>query len=83
MYLGLIIGLILFLCAYMGFKQGLRLGMNTAKGIVPDAIRSPITIIKEHKLSKEQEKKRAKEEAEFMKMLAYNGEAMPKEVDNE
>jgi hypothetical protein len=81
--LGIPIGLILIVCTYAGFRQGLRLGMTVAKGTIPDAIKNPITIMKEHKLTKEQEKKRAKEEAEFMAMLAYTGESILREVDNE
>lgn len=78
---GLIIGLVLFLCAYTGFKQGLRLGMNTSKGVIPKPIRNPLTVIDEIKLTKEQRKKQEEEQKWFDEMLAFNGER--KKVTNE
>lgn len=79
--LSLIIGLVLFFMCYLGFRQGLRLGMQTAKGNIPQAIRSPLTVIEEVKLSREQQKRREQEEKEFLEMLAFNGER--KKVNNE
>ena len=38
---------LLFLCLYLGFRTGLRLGMQTAKGIVPPKIKSPVEAVKE------------------------------------
>lgn len=29
------LAIVLFLCLYLGFRQGLRLGMQTAKGQIP------------------------------------------------
>ena len=41
------VGTLLFLCAFLGFRQGLRLGMQTAKGIVPPKLKSPVEVVKE------------------------------------
>lgn len=37
----------LFVCFAIGYKEGLRLGMRSAKGLEPKPIKSPITAIKE------------------------------------
>jgi hypothetical protein len=40
------VGILLFLCLYLGFRTGLRLGMQTAKGNVPPKI-DPVKAVKE------------------------------------
>lgn len=73
------LAIVLFLCLFLGFKQGLRLGMNTAKGIVPEKIKSPVTVIKEviH------DAKEAKKDDEFLKglsnLMAYDGNSQEEE----
>lgn len=32
------LAIVLFLCTFLGFKQGIRLGMQTAKGQIPPKI---------------------------------------------
>lgn len=69
-----ITGMALFSCALLGFKWGLRLGMEAAKGITPDKIKNPVKAIHDLKTDIDQSKK-AKEEAEDLeKMFAYNGD---------
>lgn len=41
------LAIVLFLCAFLGFRQGLRLGMQTAKGQIPLKIRNPVEVVKE------------------------------------
>jgi len=40
------VGILLFLCLYLGFRTGLRLGMQTAKGNVPPKL-TPVKAVKE------------------------------------
>jgi hypothetical protein len=40
------VAILLFLCAFLGFQQGLRLGIQTAKGQIPPKI-TPVKSIKE------------------------------------
>ena len=67
--IGLSIGIVLFLCLYLGFRQGLRLGMQTARGQIPP------------KLVKTKAGKQAGVQDELLdgyaNMMAYNGD-LPK-----
>jgi len=78
--LGTIIGIVLFLCAYIGFKAGLRLGMNASKGIAPPPVKSPVKAVQAIKT----EIKQAKADDDFNKgfnaIMGYNGD-IPKEGD--
>jgi autotransporter translocation and assembly factor TamB len=40
------LAIVLFLCLLLGFRYGLKLGMNAAKGIVPE-IKNPIIAVKD------------------------------------
>lgn len=40
------LAIVLFLCAYLGFRTGLRLGMQTAKGHIPPKL-EPVRAVKE------------------------------------
>lgn len=63
------IGILLFLCLYIGFRTGLRLGMQAAKG-QPPAKLDPVGAIRRAKISRA-------ERNELMKahenMMAYDG----------
>lgn len=39
------LGIVLFLCLYLGFRTGLRLGMTTAKGIIPPPVKNPVEAV--------------------------------------
>jgi hypothetical protein len=41
------LAIVLFLCLYLGFRTGLRLGMQTAKGQIPPKIASPVQAVKQ------------------------------------
>lgn len=41
------IGIVFFLCFVFAYREGLRLGMNSAKGREPKPIKNPIKAIKE------------------------------------
>jgi len=69
-----IIAIMLFLCSFLGFKQGLKLGMQSAKGIEP-ITKSPIAIIKEI-VKEHQETKLEKELAEQEKKYNEGVERM-------
>jgi hypothetical protein len=40
------LAIVLFLCLYLGFRTGLKLGMQAAKGVVPE-IKNPIIAIQD------------------------------------
>ena len=41
------LAIVLFLCLYLGFRTGLRLGMQTARGQIPPKIRNPVEAVKD------------------------------------
>ena len=41
------LAILLFVCFAIGYKEGLRLGMRSAKGVEPKAIKNPVKAIKE------------------------------------
>ena len=41
------LAILLFICFAIGYKEGLRLGMRSAKGIEPKPIKNPVKAIKE------------------------------------
>lgn len=68
------LGIALFVCSFLGYREGLRLGMQTAKGIEPPKIRSPITVIKEMKQEHEQNKEEKKYTAGLERLMNYTGD---------
>lgn len=69
----LCVGMVLFLCAFLGFRCGLRLGMRAAKGVEPAPIRSPVRVIKDGIEAKAAEKA-AKEQGEMWAQIEeYDG----------
>ena len=66
------LSIVLFLCLYLGFRTGLRLGMQTAKGQIPPKI-DPVGTIK----AKKDESKQAKLTGDLLEgyanMMAYDG----------
>lgn len=41
------LAIVLFLCLYLGFRTGLRLGMNAAKGIAPPPLKNPVIAVQD------------------------------------
>jgi Mg2+/citrate symporter len=73
-----VIAIVLFLTAFLGFKEGLRMGLMTANKTMPPKTKNPIAAI----LDMKQDIEISKEEREFNKEMqafeAYNGD-LPKE----
>jgi len=69
--------ILLFLCLYLGFRTGLRLGMQTARGQVPPKLRNPVEVVKQFA---EEEKPDLQSEMlrGYANMLAFTGE-LPQE----
>lgn len=53
-YISIGVGILLFLCLYLGFRTGLRLGMQVAKGQIPPKISNPVQAVKQMKEDKQQ-----------------------------
>jgi hypothetical protein len=72
------VGILLFLCLYLGFRQGLRLGMQTAKGQIPPKISiNPVKFITEKVAEAKQDPATAELLKGYSNMMAYNGD-LPK-----
>jgi hypothetical protein len=67
------VGTLLFLCLYLGFRTGLRLGMQTAKGQIPPKIRNPVEAVKEKVAEAKQEKAVTELLDGHARMMAYDG----------
>jgi hypothetical protein len=72
------LSIVLFLCLYLGFRTGLRLGMNTAKGITPEPVGSPAKVICDFKEAREQDKTDKAYSEGVQSILTYTGD-LPKE----
>lgn len=59
-----LIAIALFVCFALGYKEGLRLGMRSAKGIEPKPIKNPVTAIKEA-VKEHKAEKAAEEQAQI------------------
>ena len=72
------LGVVLFFIAFMGFKQGMRLGINTAKGEVPlspvEEVKETINKAREIKVEHEQAKVNKKFEEDMTKFMNYTGD---------
>jgi hypothetical protein len=72
------LAIVLFLCLYLGFRTGLRLGMQTAKGHIPPKV-DPVGAV----VQKVAEVKHNAQTSELLKgwqnMMSYTGDP-PKEV---
>ena len=69
--ISVVIAILLFICFAIGYKEGLRLGMRSAKGIEPKSIKGPVKAVKdaieEHKADKE-----AKEQINIYEAIERN-----------
>lgn len=69
-----IIGIVLFLCLYFGFREGLRLGIDVSKGKPIEPLKSPIKAIQEHVESKEAKKAEKELQDEIDAIMGYTGD---------
>lgn len=69
-----IIGIVLFLCLYLGFKTGLRLGMNAAKGIQPVPLKNPVQAVIETVEGVKAHKDNEEYDKELAEMMRYTGD---------
>jgi len=67
------IGVLLFGCFVFGYREGLRLGMRSAKGMEPKPLKSPVAAVKEHIERVEAEKKADEQDAVFDTVMNYDG----------
>jgi len=66
------VGILLFLCMYLGYRQGLRLGMQTAKGQLPPKL-APVKAIKEAIVPPKPDPATAEILKGHANMMAYDG----------
>lgn len=68
------LAIVLFLCLYFGFREGLRLGMNVSKGKPIEPLKSPIKAIQEHIENKEVKKAEKELQDEIDAIMGYTGD---------
>ena len=68
------LAIVLFLCLYFGFREGLRLGMNVSKGKDIEPLKTPIKAIQEHKANKKTEKANKEFQDELNAIMSYTGD---------
>lgn len=68
------LAIVLFLCLYFGFREGLRLGMNVSKGKPIEPLKSPIKAIQEHIETKEAKKAEKELQDEIDAIMGYTGD---------
>lgn len=77
------LGGVLFFIAFMGFKQGLRLGIKTAKGETPpspvEEVKETINKVREIKVELEQAKVNKKFEEDMAQFMNYTGDVEEKQ----
>jgi len=57
-------GILLFLCLFLGYREGLRLGMRASRGTEPTPVKSPVKIVRDIK-----EQNANRREAEILKSV--------------
>ena len=67
------VGGLLFLCSFLGFRQGLRLGMQTAKGQTPPKLRNPVQVVKSMVAEAKAEEEQASLMQDHARMMQYDG----------
>ena len=68
------LAIVLFLCLYFGFREGLRLGMNVSKGKPIEPLKGPIKAIQEHIENKEAKKAEKELQDEIDAIMGYTGD---------
>lgn len=66
------VGILLFLCLYLGFRTGLRLGMQTAKGQLPPKL-ATVKAVKEAVVPTKPDPATAELLKGHANMMAYDG----------
>lgn len=72
-----VVAIVFFLCLFLGFKEGLRLGMNAAKGIQPTPLRNPVQAVIETVEGVKAHKENEEYDKELAEMMRYTGD-LPK-----
>ena len=68
------LAIVLFLCLYFAFREGLRIGKELAQGKAPEPIKTPVKAIQEHKVNKEIEKANKEFQDELNSIMGYTGD---------
>jgi hypothetical protein len=67
------LAIVLFVCAFLGFREGLRLGMTVKQGVTPEPIKGPLQAIREHREAVHIREDAEKEAAAWQEMEQYDG----------
>lgn len=68
------LAIVLFLCLYFGFREGLKLGIDVSKGKPIQPLKSPIKAIQEYAENKEAKKTEKELLAEIDAVMNYTGD---------
>jgi hypothetical protein len=72
--LGLVLGLVLFLCCIISYTLGLKHGKQLSNNITPKLDINPVKAYKEHKEAKEEKKEIDKVAEGWQNILTYTGD---------
>ena len=77
--ISVVVGGLLFYCAFLGFRQGLRLGIQTSKQIIPPPIKSPLQAFTDIVDGVKQKKEANDIQDEINLMQRYTGDKIREE----
>jgi len=70
---GALMGVCFFIVPILAYREGIRIGMQTIKGIEPQKVKGPVTIVKEIKQDHELAKADKKFNEDLEKLMTYKG----------
>lgn len=73
MILGLVTGLVLFLCTILAYILGIKHGKQLSQSSVPKLNINPVQVYKEHKTAKEEKAQQDKIQQGWENILNYDG----------
>ena len=70
---GALMGVCFFIVPILAYREGIRIGMQAVKGIEPQKVKSPVTIVKEINQDHELAKADKKFNEDLEKLMTYKG----------
>lgn len=71
---GALMGVCFFIIPILAYREGIRIGMQAAKGTEPMKVKTPIKVVKEMKEDIEQTKAAKKFNSDLEKLMSYTGD---------
>ncbi|MHC1722745.1 MAG: hypothetical protein AB9836_06020 [Aminipila sp.] len=71
---GALMGVCFFIIPILAYREGIRIGMQVAKGNEPVKVKTPVKVVKEMKEDIEQSKAAKKFNSDLERMMSYTGD---------